>query len=97
MTTTTRSRRIWQIGSSVYLRTEDEYGEAMVREFWVPEGGGYVREISTNRPGTLGLQVCEWLAHSGNTLTSSRDGLLALIRAEYRRAVAATQREQARW
>ena len=55
------------------------------REFWVPLGGGYVREISESRPGTMGLQVCYGLVHSGDTLTCGPTGLLALIRREARK------------
>jgi hypothetical protein len=55
------------------------------REFWAPSDGGYVREISESRPGTLGMQVCDGLVHRGSTLTCGPTGLLALIRREARR------------
>lgn len=53
------------------------------REFWMPDGGGYVRETSERRPGTLGLQVCGGLSGSGSTLYLSEGGnLTRLIRRE---------------
>lgn len=38
------------------------------REFWAPEGGGYVRELQEGRPGTLSPQVCAGLRGTGSTL-----------------------------
>jgi hypothetical protein len=52
------------------------------REFWVPSSGGYVREEHGANHGTLGRQVCDGLSYSGPTLSSSREGLLPLIRRE---------------
>jgi hypothetical protein len=54
------------------------------RRFWVPPGGGYVREVSEKKPGTLGNQVCARLSNRGPTLWATRDTLLDIIRAEYR-------------
>ena len=40
------------------------------RTFWVPSQGGYVRQTTWERPGTLGPQVCERLDTGGDTLYS---------------------------
>lgn len=91
---------VYRDGSYVVLVDRDEaYGDEWRRRFWVPEGGGYVREIlSSDRPGMLGQQVCEHLHHLGTTLSSTREHLPALILAEYRRreAEAAVERARAR-
>lgn len=80
----TTRRRIWQDGDSVVLRDHDDYENCdYERWFWVPPNGGYIREISEDRPGTLGEQVCGYLEHGGWTLTASRDNLLDVIRREY--------------
>jgi hypothetical protein len=87
-------RRIWTTNAgTVCLRDRDEYGDPIIREFWVPASGGYVREIDARHPGASGQQVCGMLASRGATLESSREGLLDLIRREYRRAVAYDRRE----
>jgi hypothetical protein len=65
-------------------------GEAVTWTYWVPRGGGYVRE------GTLQLptdpQVCVGLGLLGTALTATDgDDLLRVIRSEWRahcRAVA---------
>lgn len=73
-------------------------GEAgSTREFWVPSHGGYVREISEGRPGTLGYQVCDRLSHSGSTLETTEEALLGLIRREASAALRAEDRELAAW
>jgi hypothetical protein len=56
--------------------------------YWAPMGGGYVRETTTDRPGTLGSQVSrDGLYHAGHMLTWSGSGTLAaVIRGEVRRA-----------
>ena len=64
-------------------------------KYYVPHGGGYVRQRSRsgNDP-----QVCEMLANSGSTLEAKPDTLLALIRAENKRAVAYERKiEQRQW
>ena len=96
MTISTENRRIWQTSDgSIRLRYTDDFGDTSVREFWVPSGGGYVREVDTKRPGTLGAQVCERLESRGNTLSATRETLLDLIRREYRRAMTAMAQRNA--
>lgn len=64
--------------------------EQITREFWIPCSGGYVREGDS--------QVCELLAHRGNTLQASDgEGLLKLIRTEWRRYRESEKRELRRW
>jgi hypothetical protein len=88
-----RSRRIWRTeAGTVCLRWEDDFGHDTVREFWAPSNGGYVREIDNQHPGTLGVQVCDRLAHSGYTLSARPDTLERVIRREYRRMVVADRR-----
>ncbi len=66
------------------------------REFWAPAGGGYVREIDAEHPGTLGRQVCEGLHHMGNTLSwDPRSGPLSrLIQKENAKARAKARRDE---
>jgi hypothetical protein len=81
------ARRVWEIApGTVCLRDEDFAGRDLIREFWVPGNGGYVREVTSRRSGVLGQQISGGLSHSGWTLTSSPKGLLDLIRKEYRKA-----------
>lgn len=91
---------IRQDGSEVVLRCHDQFsGERIERRFWAPPSGGYVREVSTAKPGTLGQQVCGGLSHRGSTL-SVRDpaDLIHLIRREWQAAKRAARRDQAaRW
>ena len=66
----------------------------MIREFWCPDNGGYVREIDETHPGTLGQQMSESLATSGNMMHCSRPGNLpAMIRRARRRELAELARE----
>jgi|GEM_PF-5423122 len=62
------------------------HADSVTRTYWVAPAGGYVREVTDDRPGILGHQVCAGLSHGGYTLESTRAGLLALIRRELRRA-----------
>ena len=97
MTNHPNRRRIWKTESgTVCLREPDEYGRPIVREFWVPPGGGYVREIDARHPGTLGAQVCAHLSSRGYMLSSSPEGLLDLIRREQRRWCAAERQQEKR-
>lgn len=89
-----RSRRIWTDGGVVCLRTEDCLGDTVIRQFWVPANGGYVREVDDQHPGTLGQQVCVGLADRGPTLAAESATLIDVIRSEYRRSIAAEKREQ---
>lgn len=75
----------------VVLRYVDALlGEKVVIRFWAPPGGGYVRQVTRDRPGALGDQVCIGLSRRGPTLVvASRDQLLPLIRREWRRLRAA--------
>ena len=96
MTTFNENRRTWQTSDgSIRLRYTDDFGDTSVREFWVPSDGGYVREVDTQHPGTLGAQVCQRLESRGSTLSSTRAALLDLIRREYRRAMTAVARRNA--
>lgn len=81
-------RRVWETQRGVALRDDiDDVGDYIrIRHFWVPVGGGYVWEEFPNHHGTTGRQVCDGLSHYGSTLRSTRGGLAALIRREYRRA-----------
>jgi hypothetical protein len=76
---------IRQDGNEVVLRCTDPMsGERIERRFWAPPSGGYVREVSDSRPGTLGNQVCSGLALRGRTLSvATPDQLLPLIRSEW--------------
>jgi hypothetical protein len=90
---------IRQDGSEVVLRCNDDLtGERIERRFWAPPSGGYVREVTAQRPGTLGQQVCGGLSHRGNTLSvNSPDQLMALIRREWQAARRDEARERARY
>jgi hypothetical protein len=72
-------------------------GEEIIRQFWVPAGGGYVREVDDDHPGMLGRQVTARLGTRGYTIGSLPNGLLDLIRREYRSRCAADRRENRRW
>lgn len=88
---------IRQDGAEVVLRCNDPVtGERIERRFWAPRSGGNVREVTDDRPGTLGQQVCAGLASRGGTLSvRSPDDLLALIRREWQAAKRAEARERA--
>ena len=63
------------------------------RRFWRPDNGGHVYEVSEQRPGTLGIQVCDRLQHSGSALYCNSSGELAdVIHAEARRALSRIER-----
>jgi hypothetical protein len=67
--------------------------EMTTTKYFVPVGGGYVRirDKSGRCP-----QVCTALATSGDTLMSSRDGLLATIRREHKSRARKMRRFMAR-
>jgi hypothetical protein len=93
-------RRIWRAGDNVYLREEDEItGEDRIRRFWVTpgsDGTGYVWEHDPNAE-VQRRQVCDGLARLGSTLRSTHDGLLRLIRRQWRAVQAAERRERRRY
>ena len=61
--------------------------DGVEHHYWSPLDGGYVREVTESRPGTLGAQVCYGLASTGSTLHRSEDECLAtIIRREARSA-----------
>lgn len=85
MTTTTRTQIKALENNRVLMRYEDDMGEIVTREFWSYGAGSCVREVTDDRPGTLGHQVCGKLSHGGNTLIwSGTAPLVDLIRREYR-------------
>lgn len=82
MTTSNRRSpryKVSQVDNMVAL-TDRETKET--RRFWVPELGGYVREIKEGLVGTQNPQVCDGLKSMGSTLRSSREDLLECIRQE---------------
>jgi len=70
--------QIRQDGSEVVLTYADPMtGEQIVRRFYAPANGGYVRDQS-------GRQVCQGLSHRGNTLVlTGGNSLISLIRREW--------------
>ena len=67
------------------------FADGREQHYWCPSGGGYVREVTEHRYGTLGDQVCDQLGRSGSTLRLSdpeRWPLVNLIRREARRLFA---------
>ena len=62
----------------------DDQNVRVSREFICPIDRGYVRERVGNDFGSGYKQVCRKLSTRGDTLTSTRDSLLADIRREYR-------------
>ena len=80
--------RIEQDGAEVVLWCIDAFtGKRVERRFWAPPTGGYVREVTRERPGVLGKQVSGGLYYYGPTLSVSHpDDLIALIRREWRKA-----------
>ena len=61
------------------------------RTFWIPPGGGYVREPNVEKPWTLGIQVCNGLLYTGLPLSARENTLKPIIqreRAKARRAEA---------
>ncbi len=63
-------------------------------EFFVPDGGGYVRLESDGKPGTLGAQICYGGGFRGNTVTADKSTLEFEARRWYR-AYRAEQRSSA--
>ena len=59
--------------------------DGLVREYWCPDGGGYVHEVTASRPGRLGYQVSRSLAHTGDMMSASERTLAGRIRRARRR------------
>ncbi len=59
-------------------------------EFWCPDNGGYIRDV-TNKPGTLGSQVCDGGGYTGSCLSSgsSEKQFKRICRSWYRARVRA--------
>lgn len=57
--------------------------------FFCPDGGGYVRLESPDRPGTLGRQICHGGNLTGSTITANDE---SDFRAECRRWYRAARR-----
>lgn len=71
--------------NAAYLTVRCVDGEPITIRYWTPLAGGYVRETTEQRPGTLGFQVCRGLAHTGSALhRSAGDSLAEIIRREAR-------------
>ena len=77
---------ILDYGQTVFLEYDCPYSSSRrYYTFWVPYSGGYVRRINATHLGTSGAQVCERLSSSGNTLWSTPENLVSVIRREYRK------------
>ena len=79
-----RKSSIFKRSSSNTVTLYDARRDMAERCFWVPPGGGAVREIKPGRDGVLGAQVCNQLAPMGPTLSATPDGLLVVIKREYK-------------
>lgn len=86
------------MGTTISIRTRalSDTGEIETHTYWVGDGGGYVHEITPERPGTSGRQVCERLYSSGSTLMARPETLADVIRRELRRRREADRRDQRR-
>lgn len=96
-TPTPKGKRIWQTPrGSVCLRTEDDTGDEVIREFALPIGSDFVRERIPGSPSWTGsggmevyygLEPAGWFGRSGRRplIVSDRDHLLDRIRQEYNR------------
>jgi len=62
------------------LRTKDEDGNPQIREYWCPDGFGYVREERGANHGTLGQQVGEDLSYSGSMMMADASTLKSKIK-----------------
>ena len=62
----------------------------ITREFFIPPGGGYVREYDLDKRFP---QVCQYLDRRGQTLSAANtEELLALVRTEHHRALSYKRR-----
>ena len=86
--------KITSHGNSVTVERDDPVTDKrVVVTYFVPRPEGYVR--IRDRAGRY-PQVCVGLAPTGDALTATPDGLLAVIRRELRRAQAYERREMRR-
>lgn len=93
------SRAKFETEGEQFVHLTADFGNGVeTRTFWAPLKGGYIREVTDDRPGTLGYQLCDGLAHTGSTLMWFPDRgyppLIDIIRREwraYQRAMAAAR------
>ncbi|MFB6412790.1 hypothetical protein [Edwardsiella piscicida] len=62
--------------------TSRKTGEAFT--FWMPSDGGYVRRTFPDRPGTLGVQICDGGKTMGNTISATPETFEKVCRRWYR-------------
>ena len=62
----------------VTLSYDDDMGERITAEYFVPHNGGYVRDDHGN-------QICAGLSTRGWTLEATPETLIAIIRREWRK------------
>jgi hypothetical protein len=82
-----KKTKISETAGGVRLECLTWDGRAIVRNFFVSGSGpcgGYVREWQQDGSAE---QACERLGSTGATLVSTHEGLLALVRKEWRAAV----------
>ena len=83
-TTMAHARRIIDHGLTVHLTVYSlGYSEQGTRTFWVPEDGGYVRETTDARRGTVGVHICQYLLSTGLVLFATPNNLAEVIRREH--------------
>jgi hypothetical protein len=58
----------------MHLKIKSKYADSGAFDFWAPDGGGYVRIISVENPGTLGRQICYGGDFSGSTISARTEG-----------------------
>ena len=73
----------------MHLKITSKYADSGAFDFWAPDGGGYVRSITAEKPGTLGRQICYGGDFSGSAIAAqTREEFKQLCRgwpADYRR------------
>lgn len=74
----------------------EDFQTPATRIFWVRDDKeGYVYDV-TDKPGTLGRQVCRGMWYTGSTLMATADTLATVIRREMARGRRSLQREMSR-
>lgn len=63
-------------------------------DFFVPDGGGYVRLESEGKPGTLGAQICDHGCITGSTLSATPETMRDVCRRWYRQYMRNARSEQ---